>query len=60
MKNNEMEVEEIILFKDTDLNSIKDIISTMEQNKHITKWVDNFMGESDSNYRVEIKKVGLK
>lgn len=53
-----MEVEEIILFKDTDLNSIKDIISTMEQNKHITKWVDNFISESDSNYRVEIKKVG--
>lgn len=52
-----MEVEEIILFKDTDLNSIKDIITTMEKNINITRWVDNFLSESDSKYRVEIKKV---
>ena len=53
-----MEIEEIKLFRDTDLNNIQDIIETMEKNKHVTKWTDNFMSDSGrSNYRVEIKRL---
>ena len=53
-----MEIEEIKLFRDTDLNNIQDIIETMEKNKHVTKWTDNFRSDSGrSNYRVEIKRL---
>lgn len=58
LKDDEMEIEEIKLFRDTDLNNIQDIIETMEKHKHVTKWTDNFMSDSGcSNYRVEIKRL---
>jgi len=61
MATDEMDEKTIKLFRDTNLNNIEDIIETMEQHKHVTKWVDNFMSESGrNNYRVEIKRLNRK